>query len=79
MTLQRTIKAVIHPGEQSGYVAECFEIPVVTQGRTLDEVAHNLREVVELHLEGEDLAQLGLAASPGILVTFELEAQLATA
>jgi len=27
MTLQRAIKAVIRPGEQSGYVAECFEIP----------------------------------------------------
>ena len=79
MTLQRTIKAIIRPGEESGYVAECFEIPVVTQGRTLDEVAHNLREAVELHLEGEDLAQLGLAASPGILVTFELEVQPATA
>ncbi len=59
MTLQRTIEAVIRPGEQSGYVAECFEIPVVTQGRTLDEVASNLREAVELHLEGENLAGTG--------------------
>jgi predicted RNase H-like HicB family nuclease len=72
MTLQRTIKAVIRPGEQSGYVAECLEIPVVTQGRTLDEVTRNLREAVEL-------AELGLAPSPGILVTFELEAHPATA
>jgi predicted RNase H-like HicB family nuclease len=79
MTLPRTIKADIRPREQSGYVAECFEIPVVTQGRTLDEVAHNLREGVELHLEGEDLTQLGLTASPGIVVTFELQAQPATA
>ena len=47
MTLQRTIKATIRPGEQSGYVAECLEIPVVTQGRTLDEVTRNLREAVE--------------------------------
>jgi hypothetical protein len=37
--LQRTIKAVIRPGEQSGYVAECVEVPVVTQGGTLDEPA----------------------------------------
>jgi predicted RNase H-like HicB family nuclease len=70
MTLQRTIKAVIGPGEQSGYVAECLEIPVVTQGVTLDEVTRNLREAVELHLEGEDPAELGLAPSSGILVTF---------
>ena len=48
--LQRTIKAVIRAGEQSGYTAECLEIPVVTQGHTLDEVTENLREAVELHL-----------------------------
>jgi predicted RNase H-like HicB family nuclease len=59
--LQRTIKAVIRPGEESGYVAECVEIAVVTQGATLDEVARNLQEAVALHLEGEDLAALGLA------------------
>ena len=70
--LQRTIKAVIRPGEQSGYVAECLEIPVVTQGVTLDEVTQNLKEAVELHLTGEDLAALGLAPDPTILVTLEL-------
>jgi len=73
MALQRTIKAVIRPGEQSGFVAECLEIPVVTQGGTLDEVSANLREAVALHLEGEDLRILGLAPSPSILVTFEME------
>jgi predicted RNase H-like HicB family nuclease len=71
--LQHTIKAVIRPGEQSGYVAECLEIPVVTQGRTLDEVARNLQEAVTLHLDGEDLATLGLAASPTVVVTMELQ------
>ena len=72
MALQRTIKAVIRPGEQSGYVAECLEIPVVTQGQTLDEVTRNLKEAVELHLAGEDLATMGLAPDPTILVTLEL-------
>ncbi len=70
--LQRTIKAVVRPGEQSGYFAECVEIPVVTQGATLDEVARNLREAVDLHLAGEDLEALGLAPDPTILVTLEL-------
>ena len=50
-----------------------MEIPVVTQGATLDEVAHNLQEAVQLHLEGEDIAELGLASNPTILVTLELE------
>ena len=70
--LQYTIKAVIRPGEQSGYVAECLEIPVVTQGQTLDQVTKNLGEAVALHLDGEDLASLGLAPNPTVLVTMEL-------
>ena len=71
--LQRTIKAVIRPGDEAGYVAECLEIPVVTQGATLDEAMENLKEAVELHLEGENLAELGLAPSPTIIVTMEME------
>lgn len=73
MKLQKTIKAVIKPGEQSGYVAETLDVPVVTQGNTLDEVAANLQEAVELFLEGEDPAEFGLVNNPGLIVTFELE------
>ena len=62
--LQHTIKAVIRPGEQSGYVAECLEIPVVTQGHTLDEVTRNLQEAVALHLDGEDSAGSRARAEP---------------
>jgi len=72
MSVQRTIKAIIHTGE-SHYVAECVEIAVVTQGKTLDETIKNLREAVQLHLEGENLAELGLAPDPTLIVTMELE------
>ena len=70
--MQRTIKAYIHKGE-SHYVAQCLEISVVTQGKTLDETIANLEEAVSLYLEGEDLQELGLAANPTLLVTLELE------
>ncbi len=73
MALQHTIKAVVRPGEQSGFVAECVEVAVVTQGRTLDETIANLREAVALHLEGEDLREYGLAPAPSLIVTMELE------
>jgi len=69
--LQRTIKAIVRKGERF-YVAECVEIPVVSQGKTLDELMANLREAVALHLEGEDLTALGLVPNPTILVTMEL-------
>lgn len=77
MQLQHTLHAVIRPGDTSGYVAECAELHAVTQGSTLDEVASNLREAVALALDGEDLAALGLAPSPVIVVTLELEPAVA--
>lgn len=53
------------------FVAECLEIAVVTQGRTLDETMANLNEAVALHLEGEDLAALGLVRAPRLVITYE--------
>ena len=72
MAKRRTVHAVISQGDQL-YVAECLELPVVTQGITVDETVSNLREAVALHLEDEDLDDLDLAASPTISVTLELE------
>ncbi|MGL5944289.1 MAG: type II toxin-antitoxin system HicB family antitoxin [Waterburya sp.] len=79
MQLQQTIKSFIRPGEQSGYIAECLEISVVTQGETLDEVVLNLKEAVSLHLEDENPAEFGLIDNPSILVTFELQPSYAQA
>jgi len=72
MSLQHTILAVVRRGD-SHYVAECVDLPVVTQGTTLDETIANLQEAVSLHLEGEDLKTLGLAPHPSLLVTMECE------
>lgn len=72
MTLQRTVKAFVWKGD-THYIAECIDVAVVTQGKTLDETLKNLQEAVALHLEGEDLAELGFAPDPNILVTMELE------
>jgi len=70
--MRHSIKAFVHKGENC-YVAECLEIAVVTQGKTLDETMANLQEAVALHLEGEDLVDFDLDPNPSLLVTFELE------
>jgi len=75
--MHHSIKAFVHKGE-SYYVAECMEIAVVTQGKTLDETIANLQEAVALHLEGEDLVDFDLAPNPSLLVTFELEPTVVT-
>jgi len=68
-----TIKASIYRGEESGFVAECVDLPVVTQGATLDEVTQNLREAISLHLESENLEELGFTPNPPILISYEME------
>ena len=76
--MKHNIKAYIYKGEKY-YIAECAEISVITQGKTLDETIANLQEAVNLHLEGEDPAEYDLVENPTILVIMELEmAQLAT-
>ena len=71
--LQQTIKAVIRAGDEVGYVAECMEIAVVTQGRTLDETVKHLQEATALHLEAEHLADFGLREKPTLVLTMELD------
>jgi predicted RNase H-like HicB family nuclease len=71
--MKRTIQVRISRGERQ-FVAECLDLPVVTQAASLDELAVNIREAIGLHLEGEDLAGLGIAENPTILATMELEA-----
>ncbi|MBI5301547.1 MAG: type II toxin-antitoxin system HicB family antitoxin [Chloroflexi bacterium] len=67
------MQAVIYPGDAQGYVGECLDLAVITQGKTLDETVQNLREAIQLHLEGEDLSELGLAPNLPLLITFEME------
>jgi predicted RNase H-like HicB family nuclease len=57
----------------NNYIGECIDLPIVTQGKTLDEVVANIKEALCLHIEGEDLSDLDLASHPSVLVNFELE------
>ena len=66
-----TVHAVV-TRDGGWYVAECLEIAVVTQGRTLDELVTNVRDAVALHLEGGEDAALGIAAAPRIAFTYEV-------
>jgi predicted RNase H-like HicB family nuclease len=68
---RRTIQVRIFRGETK-YVAESMDLPVVTGGDTLDETVANVREAIALHLDGEDLGELGLCNDPAIVVTMEL-------
>jgi predicted RNase H-like HicB family nuclease len=55
------------------FVAECFDLPIVTQALTVDELMKNVKEAIALQLEGEDPAHFGLAPDASILASYELE------
>ncbi|MXW92931.1 MAG: type II toxin-antitoxin system HicB family antitoxin [Rhodospirillaceae bacterium] len=56
------------------FVAECLEVAVVTQGRTLDETLANLRSALALHLDDEELSRTGLSPAPRLAVSYETSA-----
>jgi predicted RNase H-like HicB family nuclease len=70
--MKLTIQVRVFRGEKQ-YVAECLDLPVVTEATTLDQLASNILEAISLHLDGEDLAELGFAGNPTILATMELQ------
>jgi len=44
----RAVQIRVFPGEQSGLVAECIDLPVVSQGDTIDAALANVRQALEL-------------------------------
>jgi predicted RNase H-like HicB family nuclease len=70
--MKKVISVHIFKGEKY-FVGECLDLPVVTQGKTLDELVRNLKEAIELHLEEEKLEDLGIAPNPAIIANIELD------
>lgn len=70
--MKKIIQVHISKGDKY-FVAECIDLPVITQGKTLDELAKNLKEAISLQLEGENPADFGLEKEPSVLASFEIE------
>ena len=73
--MKKIIQVYIYKSDKY-YVAESFDVPVVTQGKTLDELIVNIKEAIALQLEGEKLADFNLAPSPSILANLELDSKV---
>lgn len=69
-TRRDTIHAVASESE-GAFVAECLELGVITQGESLDQLLHNLRQAVELFMEDEEPSALGLVPNPRLAINFE--------
>ena len=63
METPRSFTAAVHQ-EEDWYVAQCLEVDVASQGRTIPEALSNLAEVVELYLDEVDDPQQHVTATP---------------
>ena len=59
--------------DESQYVAECLDFPVISQGKTLDETVNNISEALELHLEDESMEEHGFVEKPVIHIHTDAE------
>ena len=69
---EKNVQVHIYKGDKY-FVAECIDLPVVTQGKTLDELAENLKEAIALQLQDENPADFDLVEKPSVLASFEVE------
>src|SRR5277367_3242262 len=61
--------------EDGMYVAAAVDVPIATEGGTFEELQENIRDVVAVYFEDEDLASLGFERLPTILTNFEVSPQ----
>jgi predicted RNase H-like HicB family nuclease len=69
--MRKVIQISIYKGEKF-FVAEGVNVPIVTQGKTYDELFNNLKEAISLFLEDEDLSKYDIQANPAIIANLEL-------
>ena len=62
--------------EDGIYTAEGMNAPIVTEGKTFEELRENILDAVKLFFKGETPASLGFGRSPSILTSFELSSNL---
>ena len=74
--MKNSISFTIFKGDKY-YVAEGVGVPVVTQGKTLDELSRNILEAVTLYLESPIIRKKFTIKKPSIFMNIELPATYA--
>jgi len=69
--MKSTIQFHIFKGEKY-YIAEGTDLPIVTQGKTLDELVENLKEAIELHLQDEDISKYDIVPHPAVFASMDI-------
>jgi len=69
--MKKMIKSEVYfDGEY--YCGRCLDFDVFTQGKTLDELVHNLREALQLHLEDDPDSLVDFVPHPSLFTMMDL-------
>ena len=69
--MKKMIKAEIYyDGEY--YCGRCLDFDVFTQGSTLDELVHNLKEAIQLHFEDDAESHADFGPNPSLFTMMDL-------
>jgi predicted RNase H-like HicB family nuclease len=59
--------------EDTWFIARCLELPVTSQGQTLDDARANLQEAVELYIESFGAEDLPISTAEVMIYPFEVQ------
>jgi predicted RNase H-like HicB family nuclease len=75
-----SLSAVLNPEESAGYVALCPELDIASQGESIEQAMHNLKETVEGFFEVASLAEVETRLKrPALFTHFEVSRALSWA
>ena len=69
--MRQILYVYVHRAE-SGFLAECYDLPLSTQSESLDEAISEIQSSIDTYLANNDPLQFGLAPNPDVVVTFQL-------
>lgn len=64
--------SIIIEREENWFVALCPELDIASQGKSVEEARHNLKEAVELYLKHADPSEINLPEEPPLISTLEV-------
>jgi predicted RNase H-like HicB family nuclease len=68
-----SLSAVLNPEESGGYVALCPELDIASQGESIEQAMHNLKEAVEDFFEVASPAEIETRLKrPALFTRFEI-------
>jgi len=75
-SIKNIIQFSIEEGQDGYYVGVARDFPIVTQGKTIDELVKNIQEATELYFEDEPQEETMISKNPSLFINFELPISL---